>query len=133
MWYPLWCHTLTDLISDLPNVIVAPQYPLYVTQDEKTATRARIKAEESDGETPDSDNIAPPAAENEINDMAADNDDIEEDDSSMSTTSTHAKTGIDSAIVDYAIVHIVVQPVEFPQSQVRASEVIPTQVLQGTR
>ncbi|KAF9229878.1 hypothetical protein BU15DRAFT_84397 [Melanogaster broomeanus] len=29
MWYPYWSLTLVDLVADCPNLVVAPQYPLY--------------------------------------------------------------------------------------------------------
>jgi hypothetical protein len=28
-WYPLWCHTLFVLVENVPNLIVAPQFPLW--------------------------------------------------------------------------------------------------------
>ncbi|KAG2362607.1 hypothetical protein BDR07DRAFT_1011984 [Suillus spraguei] len=28
-WYPLWDQTLSDLVSDIPNLIVAPQFSLW--------------------------------------------------------------------------------------------------------
>ncbi|OAX31899.1 hypothetical protein K503DRAFT_870435, partial [Rhizopogon vinicolor AM-OR11-026] len=35
-WYPLWNQTLSDMVSDVPNVIVAPQYPIwFVPQDDE--------------------------------------------------------------------------------------------------
>ncbi|KAG2037019.1 hypothetical protein BDR03DRAFT_982567 [Suillus americanus] len=32
LWYPLWCQTLFDLVADVPNLIVAPQFPVWITR-----------------------------------------------------------------------------------------------------
>ncbi|KAG1838253.1 hypothetical protein F4604DRAFT_1962097 [Suillus subluteus] len=32
LWYPLWCQTLFDLVTDVPNLIVAPQFPVWITR-----------------------------------------------------------------------------------------------------
>ncbi|KAG2338769.1 hypothetical protein BDR05DRAFT_968908 [Suillus weaverae] len=32
LWYPLWCQTLFDLVADAPNLIVAPQFPVWITK-----------------------------------------------------------------------------------------------------
>src|SRR5258705_347386 len=35
-WYPLWDQTLSDMVWDVPNLIVAPQYPVwFVPQDDE--------------------------------------------------------------------------------------------------
>ncbi|OAX32971.1 hypothetical protein K503DRAFT_776109, partial [Rhizopogon vinicolor AM-OR11-026] len=35
-WYPLWNQTLSDIVSNVPNVIIAPQYPIwFVPQDDE--------------------------------------------------------------------------------------------------
>jgi hypothetical protein len=34
MWYPYWCSTLFDLVANRPHLIVAPQYPLYFSNDD---------------------------------------------------------------------------------------------------
>ncbi|KAG1872383.1 hypothetical protein DFJ58DRAFT_761246 [Suillus subalutaceus] len=31
-WYPLWCQTLFDLVADVPNLIVAPQFPVWIVK-----------------------------------------------------------------------------------------------------
>lgn len=28
-WYSLWYQTLSDLVADIPNLVVAPQFPLW--------------------------------------------------------------------------------------------------------
>ncbi|KAG1814780.1 uncharacterized protein BJ212DRAFT_1362160 [Suillus subaureus] len=28
-WYSLWAHTSTDLAADVPNLLVAPQFPVW--------------------------------------------------------------------------------------------------------
>lgn len=30
LWYPLWCQTLFDLAASVPNLIVAPQFPVWI-------------------------------------------------------------------------------------------------------
>ncbi|KAG2037012.1 hypothetical protein BDR03DRAFT_958283 [Suillus americanus] len=31
-WYPLWCQTLLDLVAGVPNLIVAPQFPVWIVE-----------------------------------------------------------------------------------------------------
>ncbi|KAG2113805.1 uncharacterized protein F5147DRAFT_679896 [Suillus discolor] len=31
-WYPLWCQTLFDLVAGVPNLIVAPQFPVWIIE-----------------------------------------------------------------------------------------------------
>ncbi|KAG1812584.1 uncharacterized protein BJ212DRAFT_1301553 [Suillus subaureus] len=31
-WYPLWCQTLFDLVAGVPNLIVAPQFPVWIVE-----------------------------------------------------------------------------------------------------
>ncbi|KAG1725190.1 hypothetical protein EDB19DRAFT_2043327 [Suillus lakei] len=31
-WYPLWCQTLFDLVASAPNLIVAPQFPVWIVK-----------------------------------------------------------------------------------------------------
>ncbi|KAG2052485.1 hypothetical protein BDR06DRAFT_957788 [Suillus hirtellus] len=31
-WYPLWCQTLFNLVADEPNLIIAPQFPVWIVE-----------------------------------------------------------------------------------------------------
>ncbi|KAG2084126.1 uncharacterized protein F5147DRAFT_732245 [Suillus discolor] len=31
-WYPLWCQTLFNLVADVPNLIIAPQFPVWIVE-----------------------------------------------------------------------------------------------------
>ena len=33
-WYAVWGETLSDLVADIPNLIVAPQYPAWFVPED---------------------------------------------------------------------------------------------------
>ncbi|KIJ09406.1 hypothetical protein PAXINDRAFT_157890 [Paxillus involutus ATCC 200175] len=82
MWYPSWCLTLVDLVADCPNLIVAPQYPLYYSADalDKWQREMGIEDEEEgcdpdDGEfDPDDEEVDPNAEEFDLDDEEVDPD-----------------------------------------------------------
>ncbi|KAG1834939.1 hypothetical protein DFJ58DRAFT_917951 [Suillus subalutaceus] len=46
-WYPLWCQTLFDLVAGVPNLIVAPQFPVWIVKHSDQVEDA------DDGDDPD--------------------------------------------------------------------------------
>ncbi|KAG1864338.1 hypothetical protein F4604DRAFT_1905365 [Suillus subluteus] len=46
-WYPLWCQTLFDLVAGVPNLIVAPQFPVWIVKHNDQVEDA------DDGDDPD--------------------------------------------------------------------------------
>ncbi|KIJ66546.1 hypothetical protein HYDPIDRAFT_38875 [Hydnomerulius pinastri MD-312] len=53
MWYPEWCCALMDLVADIPNLIVAPQFPAWFTAEDLA------RWEEEQGEEEDTEGDEP--------------------------------------------------------------------------
>ncbi|KAG1768022.1 hypothetical protein EV702DRAFT_1282455 [Suillus placidus] len=47
-WYPLWGQTLCDLVADVPDLIVAAQFPVWVVHEDNDAQEAQ-----DDGDNPE--------------------------------------------------------------------------------
>ncbi|KAI0058473.1 hypothetical protein BV25DRAFT_1830140 [Artomyces pyxidatus] len=58
-WYPLWCRLLIDLVADCPNLIVCPQFPVWVILREDDDDGLDDDASEGDHD----EDVAPTAAE----------------------------------------------------------------------
>ncbi|KAI0057920.1 hypothetical protein BV25DRAFT_1339522 [Artomyces pyxidatus] len=52
-WYPLWSRFLNDLVSDIPNLLVFPQYPIWVVAENVAEPESHIEG----------DDLEPPSAE----------------------------------------------------------------------
>jgi hypothetical protein len=111
-WYPVWDQILTNLVSDVANLIVAPQFPAwFVPEDDQ---------EDVDGKDGDGDGDDP--EEVEKHDMNAENRDTiaiardsalpRDDDAgefeagNISFASTIPQNDAKSVIVDFTIVHV---------------------------
>lgn len=40
-WYPLWAHLLFDMVANEPNLIVCPQFPVWISPEEEEADPTR--------------------------------------------------------------------------------------------
>ncbi|KAG1822887.1 uncharacterized protein BJ212DRAFT_834986 [Suillus subaureus] len=112
-WYPLWCQTLFDLVADVPNLIVAPQFPVWIVKHNDQLEGA------DDGDDPEE--LEERAAQAE-EDVAAGiqvpgNDDEEEGDhepdseaGDISFASTVPVKNAESVLVDFAIVCLTAVP-----------------------
>ncbi|KAG1885033.1 hypothetical protein F4604DRAFT_1729131 [Suillus subluteus] len=110
LWYPLWDQTLSDLVADVSNLIVAPQFPVwFVPVDDPEG--------ENDGDDPEEILVHPFEREDSDSESAAsENQDDHEQfgigAGDISFTSTVPEKDAASVIVDFVILHVtaVAQP-----------------------
>lgn len=134
-WYPSWNHTLVDLTADNPRLVVAPQFPLYISPDQELeepdhdVDEELDESEEGGGIDDDGPWIDGAAGfrdgdDNEDEGDADNTDDVEQpllydapsDDSdelmadvSFSTASTTPEAKALTRVTDFAILHITYQ------------------------
>ncbi|KAG2062842.1 hypothetical protein BDR04DRAFT_1164563 [Suillus decipiens] len=103
-WYPLWGQTLFDLVANVPNLIVAPQFPIWIVPLDDTNTE--VESDE-DGDDPEEVTLQTatgttqtPAIELHSND---DNDSIHE---GISMALTNPAPDAKGVVVDFAILRI---------------------------
>lgn len=122
-WYPLWCQTLSDLVTDVPNLIVAPQFPIWIVKDDDQLEGA------DDGDNPEE--VEERAVQGEDvagNQVPGNNEEQEQEqgeeeggggggdlepDSDIGDISfalTVAEKDAGSVLVDFAIVHLTAVP-----------------------
>ncbi|KAG2084120.1 uncharacterized protein F5147DRAFT_659947 [Suillus discolor] len=115
-WYPLWCQTLFDLVADVPNLIVAPQFPVWIVKQNDQLEGA------NDGDDPEEveEWVAQAASEGVAagTQVPANNqEELEEGDheadsevGNMSFASTVLEKDAESVLVDFGIVHLIAVP-----------------------
>jgi hypothetical protein len=98
LWYPLWCQTLFDLVASVPNLIVAPQFPVWIIRHH-------------DYEHEDADDGDDPEEIKEIEGEEEHNEPEEEEDyevgaGDISFTSTVPEKKAEGVLVDFAILSL---------------------------
>ncbi|KIJ67408.1 hypothetical protein HYDPIDRAFT_108162 [Hydnomerulius pinastri MD-312] len=132
LWYPLWCSTLVDLVADSPNLIVAPQHPVYFsihdlevwevdqgleeepegdTPEEVEIPGSGGQANDSTGGEPAAMDIAPANPDNVLDVLRAHGDSAFGEDDTFDAEneisfSTVAGFGVSEVHVDYAVLHV---------------------------
>jgi hypothetical protein len=105
-WYALWGQILSDLVADVPNLIVAPQFPVWFVQMEDD------HEDEDDGDDPEEIDQLPPR-----NSPEADDEEFGCAAGDVSFASTVPEKDADEVVVDFAILHLMA--VAQPQQKVR--------------
>ena len=118
-WYSLWNQTLSDLVSDIPNVIVAPQYPVwFIPQNDE-----EIEEDEGDGDGNDPEEIEVTIGGSHHSRHAEctllEVDDEDGVDADVSFASTTPEKDAKSVIVDFAIINLSAVPLHQPRQKVR--------------
>jgi hypothetical protein len=111
-WYPLWDQTLSDLVADVPNLIVASQFPLWFVPANDD------HEDENDGDDPEE--IVIPVEEQEaqrsrtIKDEDDEDGDLEIGVGDISFASTVPEKDARGVLVDFAILNLnaVAQPMQ---------------------
>ncbi|KAG1720481.1 hypothetical protein EDB19DRAFT_1964635 [Suillus lakei] len=80
-WYALWNQTLCDLVADVPNLIVTPQFPVCIAAQCKAVASKKPDDNEDEGGAGD-----------------------------ISFASTVAEKHADSVVVDFVILNLTAQP-----------------------
>jgi hypothetical protein len=108
-WYALWAQTLSDLVADVPNLIVAPQFPVWFVpmQDDHE--------DEDDGDDPEE--IVQPPEEQNAPGKQADDEEFGCGVGDVSFASTVPEKNANQVVVDFAILHLMA--VAQPQQMVR--------------
>ncbi|KAJ8579486.1 hypothetical protein M405DRAFT_886440 [Rhizopogon salebrosus TDB-379] len=111
-WYPVWDQTLSDLVSDVANLVVAPQFPVwFVPQDDQDSEDEVNEDDDGDGDDPEevethnpnTKNSAPAAGNSTF---SGDDDAGEFEAGNISFASTVPQNNARSAIADFAIIHV---------------------------
>ena len=113
-WYPTWNQVLSDLVIDVPNLIVAPQYPIWFVpqNDEENGDASDPEETEDDEDISDPEQIQDDGDNGGADDpeemvVSDDEDHVMAD---VSFASTLPEKGAKSAIVDFAIIHLTAVP-----------------------
>ncbi|OCH93972.1 hypothetical protein OBBRIDRAFT_801482 [Obba rivulosa] len=119
LWYPLWTHVLCMLFLDIDEILIAPQWPVWLT----TATLAELQ--EMDDEGPDdgedlgADESALVEQESDEDDHNVDNyshseipDENEDQGASASYASTAAQPNATSQIIDSAMLAVKAEAID---------------------
>lgn len=103
-WYALWDQTLSDLIADVPNLIVAPQFPVWFVPMHDD------HEDEEDGDDPEE--IVRLPEEHDAPGNESDDEDVGCGAGDVSFASTVPEKDTRQVIVDFAILHLmaVAQP-----------------------
>ncbi|KAG2361280.1 hypothetical protein BDR07DRAFT_1334713 [Suillus spraguei] len=120
-WYPLWCQTLFDLVADVPDVIVAPQFPVWIVKHDDQLEGAddgddpeEVEEKSAQGEEDVASNQVPGNNEEtqEREGEGEQEGDFEPDTSigNISFTPTVPEKDARSVLVDFAIVHLTAVP-----------------------
>ncbi|KAG1795594.1 hypothetical protein EV424DRAFT_1446701 [Suillus variegatus] len=114
LWYPLWNQILYELVADIPNLVLAPQFPVWFVPDDDEDDE-----DENDGDDPE-EIIQPPeeqptkeAPENQNNQNEHEDDEAAEAAAGdISFASTVPQKNAEGVIVDFVILHLkaVAQP-----------------------
>ncbi|KAG2037801.1 hypothetical protein BDR03DRAFT_1091620 [Suillus americanus] len=104
-WYPLWDQTLSDLVADVSNLIVAPQFPVWFVPIDDGPEG------ENDGDDPE-EILQQLFEEEEASENQNDDEQVGVGAGDISFTSTVAEKDADSVVVDFVILHVtaVAQP-----------------------
>ncbi|OAX34399.1 hypothetical protein K503DRAFT_774595 [Rhizopogon vinicolor AM-OR11-026] len=109
-WYPLWDQTLDDLVTDVSNLIVAPQYPVwFVPQDDEEVEEEEEGEgeDEDDGRGGDPEEIITSIGEsNPEESTALEDDDAGEEVADVSFASTMQEKSTKSVLVDFVIINV---------------------------
>ncbi|KAG1790037.1 hypothetical protein EV424DRAFT_1549898 [Suillus variegatus] len=103
-WYPLWSQTLSDLIADIPNLIVAPQFPLWFVPSDDDYVMVE---EEEDGDDPEE--VETDAAQSPPTSLSP-NDDEDSIHEGISVAPTVPEPNAKGPLVDFAILHVMAEP-----------------------
>jgi len=127
-WYPLWNQTLSDMVSDVPNVIVAPQYPIwFVPQDDEVGNEDERdkdddKEYEDDGSGGDPEEV-PIVSEGELlpgeGTAVLEDDNDGEDMGEVSFALTVPEKDARGVIVDFAVINLGGVPLKQPGGKMR--------------
>ncbi|KAG1727176.1 uncharacterized protein EDB91DRAFT_895839 [Suillus paluster] len=97
-WYPLWAQTLSDLVADVPNLLVAPQFPAwFVPEDDQ-------QEDEDDGDDPEEVDMHESLDAEES--AVTRDDDVGE----LSFASTAPEQHARGVLVDFAILKVSAEP-----------------------
>jgi hypothetical protein len=109
-WYALWAQTLSDLVADVPNLIVAPQFPVWFVPTHD------VHENEEDGDDPE-EMIGglPEEQDDPVNE--ADDEEVGYGAGDVSFASTVPEKDANQVVVDFAILHLMA--VAQPQRMVR--------------
>lgn len=103
-WYPLWSQTLSDLIADIPNLIVAPQFPLWFVPSDDDYVMVE---EEEDGDDPEE--VETGTAQSTPTSLSP-NDDEDSIHEGISVAPTVPEPNAKGPLVDFAILHVMAEP-----------------------
>ncbi|OJA13685.1 hypothetical protein AZE42_05531 [Rhizopogon vesiculosus] len=128
-WYPLWHQTLSDLVADVPNLIVAPQYPVWFVpqDDEEHEDGSNDQQDNKDDDEDDEDNNNKDDDDDDDDDDDEGANDDEEDDededddvgelAEVSFALTVPEKDAKGVLVDFAIINVSGQPHEGEESR----------------
>jgi hypothetical protein len=113
-WYPLWCQTLFDLVAGVPDLIVAPQFPVWIIRHNDQLESA------NDGDDPDEVEELERTVQGQqvaAGGMQVPGNDVEEGDhepdigaGDISFASTVPEKDANSVLVDFAVVSLTAVP-----------------------
>jgi hypothetical protein len=104
-WYAMWVQTLSDLVADVPNLVVAPQFPIWFVPTHD------VDETEDDGDDPEEIiGWLPVEQDDPVNE--ADDDEVGYGAGDVSFASTVPEKDAHQVVVDFAILHLmaVAQP-----------------------
>ncbi|KAG1855808.1 hypothetical protein C8R48DRAFT_719373 [Suillus tomentosus] len=115
-WYPLWNQILYELVADIPNLVLAPQFPVWFVPDDDDGD-GDDDEDENDGDDPE-EIISQPPEEQPTKEAPENQDNPNEDDDEaaaagdISFASTVPQKDAEEVIVDFVILHLkaVAQP-----------------------
>lgn len=107
-WYPLWGQILSDLVADVPHLIVYPQFPVWVVHED-------VDEDQDDGDDPEEvEEVVmddQPEGEQDDTSLNDDDDDVEGvGTGNISFSSTIAVKDARGVVVDFAILSLTVVP-----------------------
>ncbi|KAI0948215.1 hypothetical protein AcW1_009790 [Taiwanofungus camphoratus] len=100
---------------DMPNFIVSPQYPIWITED--AVKKIAEDAEDGDDLEENSVGVFADSYTEDVPTEISEESDEEVGDSSFSTSGTSPASDSSSRLVDYAIVRVEADPIDGPQGQ----------------
>ncbi|KAG2360048.1 hypothetical protein BDR07DRAFT_1611017 [Suillus spraguei] len=111
-WYPLWCQTLCDLVADVPYLIVAPQFPVWIVDHNDQLEGADDGGDPEEVEELEKTTRGEQASAGDM--QALDNDAEEEDHElevgDLSFASTAPEKDTKGVLVDFTVVHLTAVP-----------------------
>ncbi|KAG1820676.1 hypothetical protein EV424DRAFT_1347059 [Suillus variegatus] len=118
LWYPLWNQILYELVADIPNLVLTPQFPVWFVPDDDDGD-GDDDEDENDGDDPEEIILQPPeeqptkeAPENQDNPNEDDDEATGAAAGDISFASTVPQKDAEEVIVDFVILHLkaVAQP-----------------------